>query len=101
VNAAFSGKWGGTWPDHRRNVLVVEKVTSDISVVVYAFSGAGSADPADGGWTRLPARIQEGELRLSFMWPATARFRVLPDGRLAATYETRGRTYRTTLERLD
>ena len=72
-----------------------------MSVVVYAFSGAGSADPADGGWTRLPARIQEDELQLSFMWPATASFRVLPDGRLAATYTARGSTYRTTFERLE
>lgn len=100
-HAGFSGKWGGVWLGQRRTVLVVEKIDTDLSVVVYAFSGEGSADPADGGWTRLPARIRQGELQLNFMWPATAKFRLLPDGRLAATYRTKHETFHTRFDRLE
>ena len=69
------------------HILVVEQITPDRTVAVFAWSMARRWNIHQGRWTRVPARFVEGALQLKLSRPATVTYRLQPDGTLAATYE--------------
>jgi hypothetical protein len=95
--AAFSGKWSGVWDGILPHVLVVEEITPPHAVVIYAWGTAPQWQTAQPGWSRVQGEFVEGVLKLSLRRPATAMYRLQPDGTLDATYAWAGGLSRANL----
>jgi hypothetical protein len=98
--AAFSGKWSGVWDGILHHVLVVEEITPPHAVVIYAWGTAPQWQIAQPGWGRVQGEFVDGALKLSLRRPATAMYRLQPDGTLDATYEWAGGISRANLTRV-
>jgi hypothetical protein len=98
--AAFSGKWFGVWDGILQHVLVVEAITPPHAVVIYAWGTAPQWQIARSGWSRVQGEFVDGALKLSLRRPATAMYRLQPDGTLDATYEWAGGISRANLTRV-
>jgi hypothetical protein len=98
--AAFSGKWSGVWDGLLHHVLVVEEITPPHAVVVYAWGTAPQWQIAQPGWSRVQGEFVDGALKLSLRHPATAMYRLQPDGTLDAIYEWAGGISRANLTRV-
>jgi CubicO group peptidase (beta-lactamase class C family) len=85
--AAFSGQWAGLWEGVVPHILVVEQITPDSAVAVFAWGMARQWNIHQGRWTRVPARFVDGALQLKLQRPATVTYRLQSDGTLDATYE--------------
>jgi hypothetical protein len=88
--AAFSGTWSGVWDGLLPHVLVVEEIVPPHAVVIYAWGTAPQWQVTQPGWSRVRGAFVEGALKLSLRGPATAMYRLQPDGTLDATYEWAG-----------
>jgi hypothetical protein len=88
--AAFAGQWSGLWEGVVPHILVVEQITPDSAVTVFAWGMARKWSIHQGRWLRVPARFVDGALQLKLPRPATVTYRLQPDGTLGATYERTG-----------
>jgi CubicO group peptidase (beta-lactamase class C family) len=98
--AAFSGQWAGLWEGVVPHILVVEQITPDSAVAVFAWGMARRWNIHQGRWTRVPARFVDGTLQLKLQRPATVTYRLQPDGTLSATYEGAWDWGRATMRRM-
>src|SRR5439155_20333416 len=110
----YSGRWEGAFEvgsEKVSHVLVVEEVTVDGAVVVFAMSQIAGEDPA---WGRYRARCEEGGLKvvdpggvlkrtdlgtLAGSKKGAAVYRLQPDGTLFVWLEAGGLRLQTTLSR--
>jgi hypothetical protein len=67
--------------------------------VVYGWGEAACWGIGEGGLVSVEGEIAEQGLTLSLPRPATAVYRLRPDGTLAATYEWAGGTSHATMRR--
>ena len=79
-------------------MLVVEEVTPTTASVIYAW-GQSAAWNVRPGYSRHKGTIENNVLVVKMPRPATATYRMQPDGTLDATYEWTGSTARATLRK--
>lgn len=95
--AAFSGRWQGIWDGPLAHVLIVEEVTTDEAVVVYAW---GPTSQVQGGFSRVRAKFKDDTtLVVTLQRPATASYAMQPDGTLNGVYEWSGGIARAKMRR--
>lgn len=95
--AAFSGRWEGIWDGNLPHLLVVEEVTSDEAMVVYAW---GSTGQLREGYSRVKAKFKDDDTLIATLQrPATATYVMQPDGTLNAVYEWSGGVARAKMRR--
>ncbi|MBX6370466.1 MAG: alpha/beta hydrolase [Rhodospirillales bacterium] len=99
---AFLGKWYGFYPNGREVLLVVERVKGDEVTAIYAL-GPGLEPDQKAEWVRRTGQLSED--RMVFREPGrnTLKYRLRPDGRLAATWLAAdgGASLEATLSRID
>lgn len=87
--AAFSGKWQGVWDGTLDHILVVEEITENEAIVIYAW-GSSVNPQITPGFRRTSATFEGNSLVVNLPRPATVRYRMRPDGKLDARYEWSG-----------
>jgi hypothetical protein len=82
---AFVGKWYGFYPNGREVVLAVERVKGEEVTAIYAL-GPGLEADQKAEWVRRSGRVAAEELLFREKGRNTLKYRLRPDGRLAATW---------------
>jgi hypothetical protein len=96
---AFSGKWEGNWDGALPHVLVVEEVTATTGSVIYAWGDSAQWN-IRAGFSRQKGTIENNVLVVRLLRPATATYRMQPNGTLDASYEWSGGIARATMRKV-
>jgi hypothetical protein len=102
TGSPFIGRWYGFYPNGREVLLAIERVDgTDVQAVYGLGSAVGNDDRAE--WTRRIGHASGGELVFKGDAGSALKYRLRPDGHLAATWiSPDGRaTLETILRRID
>jgi dienelactone hydrolase len=102
AQSRLAGKWYGFYSNGREVMLAIESMRGDEVTAIYAI-GPGIQAGQKAEWVRRTGKLTDDELIFREKGRNTLRYRLRPDGQLAATWQALdGRSsMETTLRRID
>lgn len=98
--AQFSGKWTGIWDGALPHVLVVEEISGNGAVAIYAWGDSAQWNMRGGNARARGTFSDNSTLVVKLPRPATVTYQMKPNGTIDGTYEYSGGMARATLTKM-